>query len=80
MLVYKVGVVVNDVASVNIDAQLIANAGIISSTDTVQLENGCACCSMQDELLTTLAQLTEEGTKRYDQIIIELSGVGQGSG
>ena len=37
--------------------QLIANANVISSDDTVQLQNGCACCSMQDELLDSIGKL-----------------------
>eukprot|EP00667_Euglena_gracilis_P003154 EG_transcript_3159 len=73
----KVGVVVNDVAAVNIDSQLIQNAGVIAAGDTVQLENGCACCSMQDELLASVGQLINQG--RFDHIVVELSGVAEPS-
>jgi len=71
----RVGVIVNDVASVNIDAQLIQNTGFVSNNDTLQLENGCACCSMQDELLVSVGKLLEQG--RFDHIVIELSGVAE---
>ena len=43
----KIAVIVNDVASVNIDSKLVS-AG---SDGMVQLQNGCACCSLADELL-----------------------------
>lgn len=66
---------VNDVASVNIDAKLIANINIQEgeSDGAVQLENGCACCSLADELLTSIQTLTRG--RDFDAIVIELSGV-----
>ncbi|GMI24157.1 hypothetical protein TrRE_jg6495, partial [Triparma retinervis] len=79
---YKVGVIVNDVASVNIDAALIKDdrAQIVSPSSssfvpTVQLQNGCACCSLSDELATSMGQLLEVGGGEFDQILVELSGV-----
>ena len=51
----KIGCIVNDVASVNIDAKLIrgaaaprdgqpATATTADLADTIELANGCACC------------------------------------
>jgi G3E family GTPase len=45
----KIAVIVNDVASVNIDSKLVS--GSSSADGMVQLQNGCACCSLADELL-----------------------------
>ena len=67
----KIGVVVNDVASVNIDRKLIA-AGAASS-DLVELQNGCACCSLRDELLFSIEKLLTG--RKLDSIVVELSGV-----
>ena len=43
----KLGVVVNDVAAVNIDAKLVRNQTVsqvgTGLVDTVELQNGCAC-------------------------------------
>ena len=43
------GVIVNDVAEVNIDAKLISKKQMSDEdetySDTVELENGCACCT-----------------------------------
>jgi len=78
----KVGTIVNDVASVNIDAKLISNpmnnaggknSNAVSSGGTVELQNGCACCSLSDELLTSVSDLMEG--RDLDAIVIELSGV-----
>ena len=69
----KIGIIVNDVASINIDAKLLANPSI-SSGDTIELQDGCACCSLADELLTSVEKLMEGGRK-LDAIVVELSGV-----
>ena len=79
----KIGVVVNDVAEVNIDSKLITNAVMDSEANggqkvfTVELQNGCACCSLSDELLTSIDSLLNlQDTKEpFDRIVVELSGV-----
>jgi len=78
----KVGVIVNDVASVNIDAKLISSSSSVDDTNMVQLDNGCACCSLADELLTTVEKLlmaspseSSDGKPRFDALVVELSGV-----
>ena len=65
----KIGVIVNDVASVNIDAQLISN----QANDMIELQNGCACCSLSDELVTAVQKLSQG--RSLDSIVVELSGV-----
>lgn len=70
----RVGVIVNDVASVNIDAKLVSNpTDGFATTDTVELQNGCACCSLADELLTSMQTLLEG--REFDAVVVELSGV-----
>ena len=70
----RLGVVVNDVAKLNIDAALISNAASNErDSDVVRLQNGCACCSLSGELNTALRKLSDSG--EYDQLIVELSGV-----
>jgi len=81
----RVGVIVNDMASVNIDSKLVksssslnpledGSSGIIDEEDTIQLENGCACCSLADELLDSIDNLLKNN-RQFDSIIVELSGV-----
>lgn len=84
----KIAVIVNDVASVNIDSKLVR--GQIVSTDgddaapagIIELQNGCACCSTSGELLSsvselmTLSDLRQEDEK-FDHIVIEMSGVAE---
>ena len=80
----KVGLVVNDVAEINIDAALVATkaghtaGGTLGQADTVQLENGCACCSASEELVDSIDKLmaiSRQREVRWDHIVIEMSGV-----
>lgn len=65
----KIGVIVNDVASVNIDAKLVSG----QTADMVELQNGCACCSLADELFSSVDKLLQG--RELDAIVVELSGV-----
>jgi G3E family GTPase len=66
----RIAAVVNDFGAINIDAELIAGA----SDGVVSLTNGCICCSLEGDLLRTLAGLLRRNP-RPDYIVIETSGV-----
>ena len=46
----QVAVIVNDMAEVNIDSQLISQ-GSSHSEGIVELTNGCICCTLRDDLV-----------------------------
>ncbi|CAK9104764.1 unnamed protein product [Durusdinium trenchii] len=77
----RVGVVVNDVAAVNIDSKLVQQMTYNreGEVNAIQLQNGCACCSLGDELLVSIYDLIELGTqdKPFSKIVVELSGVAE---
>ena len=53
---------------------------IFDPSNSVELDNGCVCCSLSDELLTVvgkLIQLSEERGVPFDRIIIECTGVAE---
>ncbi|RRB48419.1 GTP-binding protein, partial [Escherichia coli] len=62
--------VVNDFGAINIDAELIAGA----SDGVVSLSNGCICCTLEGDLLRTLATLLRRDP-RPEFIVIETSGI-----
>ncbi len=66
----RIAAVVNDFGAINIDAELIAGA----SDGVVSLSNGCICCSLEGDLLRTLANLLRR-EPRPEFIVIETSGV-----
>ena len=62
--------IVNDFGALNIDAALVAEV-----TDAVySLQNGCICCTVQEDLLAQLASLAQL-SPRLERIVIECSGV-----
>lgn len=63
-------VLVNDFGQINLDAELIAETG----ADTVALTNGCACCSIGDDLLGATQTAAADAP---DLLVIEASGVAQ---
>jgi G3E family GTPase len=66
----RIAAVVNDFGAINIDAELVAGA----SDGVVSLANGCICCSLEGDLLRTLASLLRR-RPRPEAIVIETSGV-----
>src|ERR1700761_3619600 len=66
----RIAAVVNDFGAINIDAELIAGA----TDGVVSLSNGCICCSLEGDLLRTLAALLRRDP-RPEFIVIETSGV-----
>ena len=72
---HKMAVIVNDIGEVNIDAELIAKGGIVSSQDNnlVALQNGCICCTLKKDLIEQLADLVQ--SQKFDHILIEASGI-----
>ena len=70
----KFAVIVNDIGEINIDASLIAKGGVVSSADDslVALQNGCICCTLQNDLMQQVAELMNQD---FDYIVIEASGI-----
>ncbi len=66
----RIAAVVNDFGAINIDAELIAGA----SDGVVSLANGCICCSLEGDLLRTLATILRR-SPQPEAIVIETSGV-----
>lgn len=73
----KVALIVNDMGEINIDAHLVKNEITLSHTEEklVEMDNGCICCTLRDDLLKEVKRLGEEG--RYDALIIESSGISE---
>ena len=68
----RIAVLVNDFGAINIDAQLIVN--LDGDGQTINLSNGCICCTIRGDLLGALLRLLER-EDRPEYIIVESSGV-----
>lgn len=71
----KWAAIVNDLAAINVDAQVVAGAG---AARVVELGNGCVCCSVRDSLAETIAELAGSGS--YEHILVETTGVAEPRG
>ncbi|NIR41904.1 MAG: GTP-binding protein, partial [Actinobacteria bacterium] len=65
-----IAALVNDVGAVNIDAALVRRR----HGDTIELTDGCVCCSLAGGLAAALDTLRERPDPP-DHVIVELSGV-----
>jgi len=85
----QIGVVVNDMAASNIDAKLTRTTNVTGAdgseqifdpSNSVELDNGCVCCSLSDELIQVVSKLVALGKQRgrmFDRIIVECTGVAE---
>ena len=67
-----IAVLVNDVGAINVDAALIRRR----HGDTVELTNGCICCSSIDEAGQAFDRIRSRAVPP-DHVIVELSGVAE---
>ncbi|CUK10728.1 Putative metal chaperone YciC [Shimia thalassica] len=73
----RVAVIVNDMSEVNIDADLVREGTELSRSEEklVEMSNGCICCTLRDDLLKEVRQLSQEG--RFDYLLIESTGISE---
>ncbi len=74
----RVAVIVNDMSEINVDAQLVRSGeGALSRVDEklVEMQNGCICCTLREDLLVEVTKLAGEG--RFDYAIIESTGISE---
>ena len=68
-------VVSNELGEIGVDrALLTGEAKLVAGTEIVELEGGCVCCRLGDQLVNTLAELRERVQPK--RVIVETSGVG----
>ncbi|MFW0787222.1 GTP-binding protein [Gordonia sp. CPCC 206044] len=69
----RIGVLVNDFGSINIDAMLIAG----QADGTVSLSNGCMCCSVDADGLEGALDRLVRPSAGIDVIVVEASGIAE---
>ncbi|MCR9245713.1 MAG: zinc metallochaperone GTPase ZigA [bacterium] len=74
----RVAVIVNDMSAVNIDAAMVRDGGAAlhrTEEKLVQMDNGCICCTLREDLLKEVAELAE--SRKFDYLLIESTGISE---
>jgi len=72
----RIGVIVNDVSALNIDAALLSIHDVTRKQEqVVAMQNGCICCTLRGDLLEEVARLANN--KQVEYLVIESSGVSE---
>jgi len=71
----RVGVLVNDFGSINIDAELIVGV----DNNMISLSNGCVCCQIREDLIESVVALIAR-PEAIEYIVLEASGVADPAG
>ncbi|MCD8508645.1 MAG: GTP-binding protein [Bacillus sp. (in: Bacteria)] len=72
----KIAVIVNDMSEINIDASMIKQGGFSRSEEKlVELQNGCICCTLREDLIIEVEKLVNSGD--IDYIVIESTGISE---
>jgi G3E family GTPase len=71
----KIAVIENEFGEENIDNEILVQD---SSEQIIQMNNGCICCTIREDLRTALATLAEKkrkGELQFDRVVIETTGL-----
>ncbi|MED5622476.1 CobW family GTP-binding protein [Ideonella sp. BN130291] len=71
----KIAVVENEFGEENIDNDILVAD---TNEQIIQLSNGCVCCTIREDLRTTLADLADKrrkGELTFDRVVIETTGL-----
>src|SRR6478735_9710288 len=71
----KIAVIENEFGDENIDNEILVQD---SKEQIIQLNNGCVCCTIREDLRTTLADLAEKkrkGELDFERVVIETTGL-----
>jgi len=71
----KIAVIENEFGEENIDNDILVAD---TQEQIIQMSNGCVCCTIREDLRTTLRELAEKrrkGELSFDRVIIETTGI-----
>jgi len=66
----RIAVIVNEFGEIGIDGQLVVDV----KEAVVELNNGCICCTVREDLIATVSRLLSSGQK-IDRFVIETTGL-----
>ena len=72
----RIAVIVNDMAELNIDVNMVQKSGLIQTKqEIVSMQNGCICCTLRTDLIREISRLQEMDD--FDYLVIESTGISE---
>jgi G3E family GTPase len=71
----KIAVIENEFGEENIDNDILVAD---TNEQVIQMSNGCVCCTIREDLRSTLSDLAEKrrkGELQFDRVVIEITGL-----
>jgi len=71
----KIAVIENEFGEENIDSEILVSD---TNEQIIQMSNGCVCCTIREDLRTTLSDLASKrrkGELHFDRVVIETTGL-----
>jgi len=71
----KIAVIENEFGEENIDNDILS---VNTEEQIIQMNNGCVCCTIREDLRSTLSDLAEKrrkGELQFDRVVIETTGL-----
>ena len=70
----KVALIVNDMGSINVDAEILKkNGSNVTECPMFELQNGCICCTLRDEFIQQIEKISNLDS--IEVIFVEASGI-----
>jgi len=66
----RYAIIENEIGDINVDGQLVTK----EYGHLIELQNGCLCCTLNDDLYEVLAELNQRAST-FDELIIECTGL-----
>lgn len=69
-----VALIVNDMGSINIDAEIIKkNGSVVAQSEMYEMQNGCICCTLREEFVQQIEKISEN--ENIESVFVEASGI-----
>lgn len=71
----KIAVIENEFGEENIDSDILVSD---TTEQVIQMSNGCVCCTIREDLRSTLSDLADKrrkGELQFDRVVIETTGL-----